>query len=130
VVREPASLPVGGPGVEIREERPLRTDVALLSAGEKARRRRRVAERAYGKGWRTWDLPACARLDPTADGRPHCAHFDRVVDPGSECGPDCPGYDPADPPDVDVAGLRADRTPWVRDPPGVARRQSGLDRFG
>ena len=32
-------------------------------------------------------------------------------------------------PAVDVAALRDDRTPWVADPAGVARRQSGLDRF-
>jgi hypothetical protein len=65
----------------------------------------------------------------TDDGRPRCGWFDRVVDPGRECGPDCPGHDSGPRPAVDADDLRAARTPWRRDPPGVVRRQSGLDRF-
>jgi len=130
VVREPTPLPVDGPGIELRAERALRTDVAVVSGAKKARTRRRLAERAYGKGWRTYDLPACARLDPTADGRPRCAHFGRVVDPAVACGEACPGFAADDPPDVDPRALRDERTPWVADPPGVRRRQAGLDRFG
>ena len=129
VVREPEPLPVGEPGVEPLERSGLRTDVAIVSAAEKAQVRRRLAEKAYGKGWRTYDFPACARAAATADGRPRCTHFDRVVDPGSECGESCPGREPADPPEVDAAALRDERTPWVADPAGVARRQAGLDRF-
>jgi hypothetical protein len=52
-----------------------------------------------------------------------------VVDPASDCGDGCPAHDPADPPAHDTDRLRAERTPWVADPPGVARRQSGLDRW-
>ncbi|WP_435145450.1 DUF5787 family protein [Halobaculum sp. P14] len=129
VVREAASLPVDGPGVELLDERPLRTDVDVVSADAKRRRRRRIAERAYGKGWRTYDFPACARCAATDDARPHCEHFDAVVDPASDCGADCPGFRPGDAADVDADALRDARTPWRRDPPGVSRRQAGLDRF-
>ena len=129
VVREPTRLPVGDPGVEIAAQRPLETEIAVVDADAKARARRRIAERAYGKGWRTYDLPACARADATDEGRPYCTWFDRVVDPRRECGPDCPGHTPGPPPDVDADSLRDARTPWRRDPPGAVRRQSGLDRF-
>ncbi|WP_435062095.1 DUF5787 family protein [Halobaculum sp. EA56] len=131
-VREPGTLDSDGPGVEPLAERPGRTDVALVDPAEKARKRRRIAERAYGKGWRTYGFPGCGNCAATEDGRPRCVHFGRVVDPASECGEACPGWDPADPAaDADdAAALRDERTPWVRDPPGVARRQAGLDRFG
>ena len=130
VVREPAGLPVEEPGVEIREERPLRTDVEIVAPDRKARKRRRLAERAYGKGWRTYEFPACARAAATDDGCPRCEYHDRIVDPAAECDPACPGHEPAEPPEVDRAALRDARTPWEADPPGVARRQAGLDRFG
>ena len=133
VVREPEPLPAAESGVELREERPLRTDVEIVSAEEKARQRRRIAERAYGKGWRTYDFPECAEVEPAtregSDGLPYCAWKDRVIDPAN-CGPACPGHDPADPPPVDLADARDGRTPWVAEPEGKARRQSGLDRFG
>lgn len=129
-VREATPLDADGPGVEPLAERPGRTDVATVPAGAKARARRRVAERAYGKGWRPGSLPDCARAGTTADGRPYCGAFDRVVDPGRECGPDCPAHEPGDPPASDPRRLRDARTPWVRDPAGFASRQSGLDRFG
>ncbi|WP_129112687.1 DUF5787 family protein [Halegenticoccus tardaugens] len=130
VVREATPLAVSEPGIELVEERPLRTDVAVASAAAKARKRRRIAERAYGKGWRTYDLPPCARASTTTDGRPRCAHFGRVVDPGSECGESCPGFEAAAAPDVDLDAIRDRRSPWVAEPTGVARRQAGLDRFG
>ena len=130
VVRAAERLPVERPGIELLDRRPLRTDVAVVGPAAKARRRRRIAERAYGKGWRTYEFPGCANVDPTADGRPRCAAFDRTVDPGRECGPDCPARDPAPPPDVETGALRDERSPWVRDPDGVADRQAGLDRFG
>jgi hypothetical protein len=128
VVREPTPLDPAVPGVEPLAEHSLRTDVAVVSADAKARKRRAVAERAYGKGWRP-DYPGCGAMYPTDDGRPYCTAFDRVVDPASECGEACSRYAPADPPVVDRAALRDDRTPWVADPAGVARRQAGLDRF-
>ena len=129
VVREPTSLDPEAPGVEIREERALRTDVALVDPAAKARKRRRIAERAYGKGWRP-DLPACAHAAATADGRPYCERFDRVVDPGRDCGAPCDEREPADPPAIDRDRLRDERTAWAADPDGDGpRRQSGLSRF-
>ncbi|SHG67622.1 DUF5787 family protein [Halobaculum gomorrense] len=132
VIREATPLDTDGPGVELLAEHPGRTDVAIVSADEKAEKRRRIAERAYGKGWRTYAFPGCDNCGATADGRPRCAHFDRVVDPASDCGESCSGWQPGDPAsgDDDAAALRDARTPWERDPPGVARRQAGLDRFG
>lgn len=132
VVREPTPLDATGPGLEVLEEHPGRTEVRPVTAAEKARLRRRLAERAYGKGWRTWDLPACDRCaaaDTDPPGLPHCAYHDRLVHPAEACGPGCDGHDPADPPDVDLAAERDRRSPWVADPPGRARRQAGLDRF-
>ncbi|MEF8853075.1 MAG: DUF5787 family protein [Haloarculaceae archaeon] len=145
VVREAGQLPVGDPGVELIERRPGRTDVRPVTAAEKARVRRRVAERAYGKGWRP-ELPACSNCTPpespvgrgddeamkgdaAGDGLPWCAHHERFVRLAADCGPDCAGHDPSDPPDVDRDALRARRSPWDPDPEGVQRRQVGLDSF-
>jgi hypothetical protein len=128
-IRPPASLSPDEPGIELVAERPLRTDVRPVTAAGKARARRRIAERAYGKGWRTYDFPACAHAEATDDGRPYCAQFDRVVDPARTCGDDCDAFDPAEPPDVSTGTLRDERSTWRRDPSGVRRRQSGLDRF-
>ena len=128
VIREPEPLSSGDTGVELVDAHPLRTEVALVAPDEKTRVRRRVAERAYGKGWRPVP-PGCLHATVTADGRPYCEQFDRVVNPGSDCGEGCAAFEEADPPAVDRAALRGDRTPWVRDPAGVARRQTGLDYF-
>jgi len=130
VVRAPERLDSAGPGLEVLAEHTARTDVRPVTADAKARQRRRVAERAYGKGWRTFDLPACAEVSP-GDGDaslPYCAHFERVVDPASECGPDCPGFETADEPDADLDAERERRTAWRSDA-GGRRRQSGLDQF-
>jgi hypothetical protein len=127
VVREAAPLPVGTPGVEPVERRPDRTEVRVVDPAAKRRVRRRVAERAYGKGWRP-EPPACARCEPTPDGRPHCAALGRVADPARDCA-GCDVREPADPPPVDRRGLRDARTPWVAEPSGVVREQSGLGEF-
>ena len=129
VVREPTPLSTDEPGIEPTNAEPLRTDIAVVDAAAKARRRRRIAERAYGKGWRTYNLPACAHAEATDDGRPYCEFYDRVVDPATDCGESCPGYEPAEPPDIDLEQCRAARSPWVTDPDGVTRSQSGLGRF-
>ncbi|MDL5362274.1 DUF5787 family protein [Halalkalicoccus sp. NIPERK01] len=129
-IREPTPLDSDDWGVELRERTPLRTDVAIVSPAEKARRRRRIAERAYGKGWRI-EPPACARgaVDEVAGASvPRCSYYDRIVDPG-ECGPSCPGYESAEAPAVDLRAERERRTPWVAEPEGKGRRQVGLDRF-
>ena len=127
VVREAERLPVDEPGVEPVERHPGRTDVRVVSPAAKERVRRRIAERAYGKGWRPAP-PACAHCAPTDDGRPYCVAFDRVVDPARDC-EGCPERDPADPPVVDGTGLRDARTPWVAAPSGVGSEQSGLGDF-
>jgi hypothetical protein len=133
VVREATPLPADEWGVELLDGQPLRTEVALVPPDAKARQRRRMAERAYGKGWRPDALPACAEAEAVAregsEGLPFCRWKERVVNP-ARCGPDCPGHDPADPPAVDADEARDGRTPWVADPEGKAKRQSGLDRFG
>jgi len=130
VIREPTALDTDSPGLELIEATPARTDVRPVTAAEKARARRRLAERAYAKGWRTFDYPACAQCAPDGDGIPHCAWKDRPVRTSDECGTDCGGYVPDEAPVVDGDGLRAERTPWDPDPDGRRRRQSGLDRFG
>ncbi len=134
VVREPERLPVGAPGVELLARRPGRDEVRVVDAGAKARARRRLAERAYGKGWRPDALPGCANAEAAerdgVGGLPGCSWHGRLVDPAGECGPSCPGYEPADPPSVDLAAARDRTSPWVAAPAGRAREQAGLDRFG
>jgi len=129
VLREPAQLCVGEPGVEILDRSSARTEIRIASAEAKARARLALAERAYGKGWRTYEMPACAQVEPREDGRPFCPWKSRVVRPATDCGPDCGGHDPAEPPPFDPAALRAARTQWEPDPDGLARRQVDLDRF-
>jgi len=128
VVREPAPLPVAEPGVEIIDRTPARVDIRIAAADAKARTRRRVAERAYGKDWRP-DLPACERIEPDDAGVPHCPWKGRVVHPAAECGPACDGHEHAAPPTFDADRARAERSPWEPDPDGRTRRQSGLDDF-
>ncbi|APW97545.1 hypothetical protein CHINAEXTREME_07045 [Halobiforma lacisalsi AJ5] len=136
VVREPRSLPVEEAGVEPLESLPGRTDVAVVPSAEKARARRRLAERAYGKGWRTYGFPdctACRAATVAGATLPYCEWADRVVDASADCGESCPGYEPvreAADVDVDLEAERDRRTPWTADPAGKRRRQSGLDRFG
>lgn len=133
VIREPTPLDTDRRGVEPLDRHPGKAEIAVVAPDEKRAARRRIAERAYGKGWRPREWPPCGevRNGEIAGGRglPYCAWKGRVVDPGSECGRECPGYDPADPPAVDPEGERARRTPWKADPEGRARRQSGLDQF-
>lgn len=133
VHRNPGPLRAGEPGFEIRREQPGQFDVTYVPAAAKARQRRRIAERVYGKGWRTFDLPACvnARAETVAgtDGLPGCAWADRLVEPAAECGSGCPGYEPGIEPEADLEGERARRTPWRPAPSGAARQQSFLDRF-
>ncbi|THE65464.1 hypothetical protein D8Y22_08590 [Salinadaptatus halalkaliphilus] len=137
VIREPTPLPVDEPGVEPLAYEPGRTDVAIVGADAKARARRRLAERAYGKGWRTYGLPACGACQPDAIESkgdtatlPYCVWANRLVDESGECGPDCPGYESASAPEAALEAERDRNTPWVAEPRGKRRRQSGLDQFG
>lgn len=129
VLREPAQLPVEEPGVEICDRSSARTEIRVASTEAKRRARLAVAERAYGKGWRTYDLPACTRVDPDERGLPYCPWKGRLVQPAVECGAECDGHEPAEPPALDSDELRAARTPWEPDPDGRTRRQVGLRRF-
>ncbi|MEF8842766.1 MAG: DUF5787 family protein [Haloarculaceae archaeon] len=135
VVREPTPLDSDGPGIEVLESHPARTEVRPATGAEKARQRRRLAERAYGKGWRIpgGSFPGCAACASGerfgAGALPDCAWKGRLVDPSRECGSSCPGYEPADPPATDVRGERARNSPWEPAPEGRTRRQAGLDRF-
>lgn len=129
VLRDPEPLPVDSPGVEIIDRGSARTDVRIASAKDIQRARRRVAERAYGKGWRTYDFPACATIDPDDMALPYCPWKGRLVHPASECSVDCDGHSRGEPPEIDVEAVRAQRSPWDSDPAGRQRRQSGLDNF-
>jgi hypothetical protein len=129
VVREPDPLDPEGPGVELLDRSPGRAEVRIVSPGEKERARTRIAERAYGKGWRTYRFPACERIESDDAARPYCGWKERVVDPASECSEACPGHVEAPVQRVDRASARAARQPWKPDPDGRVRRQSGLDRF-
>ncbi|MFP4590659.1 MAG: DUF5787 family protein [Halobacteriales archaeon] len=132
VVQAPEALAVDRAGVERRGRHPGWTDVAVVDAAAKADARRRLAERAYGKGWRTRSLPACANVDARHDaapGAPWCRFKGRLVDPTAECGPACSGHAPAAPPAVDLTAVRDARQPWRRDPPDRRRRQSTLQGF-
>ncbi len=134
-IREAEPLSTTAPGIAVLESTPTRVDIEPVTAAEKTRLRRRLAERAYGKGWRPDELPGCERANASGppfgpdDALPYCAWNGRFVDPARECGPECDGYDPAEPPGTDVEDVRADRTPWIKEPDGVRRRQVGLDRF-
>jgi len=129
VVREPTRLPVAEPGIEITSRSSTRTEIEIATPAEIARQRRRVAERAYGKGWRTYELPACSRVDPDETGLPYCPWRERVVNPAEDCGTACDGCEPADRPALDTDELRARRSAWEPEPPGRTRRQAGLDRY-
>lgn len=127
VVREAEPLSTDDPGIDILEERPGETEIRPVDARMKARYRRRMAERAYGKGWRV-PFPDCPHVENRSiagvDGIPYCHKQGRIVRPTDACtNVDGSG------PDVDVAARRDEHSPWVRDPEGVRRRQSGLDRF-
>jgi hypothetical protein len=133
VVREPTPLDDEW-GVEPLDEHPGRTEVRVVSAAEKRRARRRLAERAFGKGWRpapeAW--PDCARIAVGERGGtgpvPDCPWKGRIVDPAAECGPACEGFVSGAAPSVDPESARADATAWDPDA-GERRRQTGLGRF-
>lgn len=131
VIREASPLPADEPGIDILADRPGRTDVRPVDAPTKARYRRRIAERAYGKGWRV-PFPDCEHVTDLAvagvDGIPFCRAKDRIVGPTDPC--DGTSGTQASAEAVDVVARRAEHSPWRRDPAGPRRQQTGLDRFG
>lgn len=132
-VRSPVPLATGDSGVEIIGTRGGETEIRIVPADEKAHRRRQLAEAAYGKGWRTFDYPACTHGDARRIGDtralPFCSYHNRLVDAAVECGPSCPGFQPAEPIDIDLGKHREQSSPWVAEPDGHTRTQSALDRF-
>ncbi len=133
VVREPEPLPVNEPGIELLARRPGRDDVRIVDAEAKARARRRLAERAYGKGWRPNRHAGCTHASAATasgvGGLTGCGHYDRLVDPATDCGPTCPAFEADEPPTIDRTAARNRHSPWVADPVGRAREQGSLDAF-
>ena len=129
IIKQSTKLATGTPGIELGSDQSDHTEIHPVGSEKKARARRRVAERAYGKGWRNYPLPSCAHAETQPDGRPYCAEFNCVINPAQSCDTECPAYTHAEPPRCNSDGLRDERSPWHSDPPGVRHRQSGLDRF-
>ncbi|WP_394294973.1 DUF5787 family protein [Haloquadratum walsbyi] len=129
IIRQPAELATGTPGIELGSDQSDHTEIHPVSSKEKTRARRRIAERAYGKGWRNYTLPSCAHAETQPDGRPYCTEFDCVINPAQSCDTECPAHTHAEPPQYNKAKVRDARSPWNHDPPGARYRQSGLDRF-
>lgn len=129
ILREPTPLTTDEAGIEIIDRSSSRTEVRVATATQKARARRRIAERAYGKGWRTYELPGCAHVDPDEVALPYCSWKDRLVHPAEECGSCCDGHEPAERPDIDKGRIRTERSPWEANPDGRTREQTGLDRY-
>lgn len=129
VIESPTQLAIDQPGLEIIEHQPGQTSVEPIDPAQKRRARRQVAERAYGKGWRTYSLPPCANIEP-GDGRalglPYCSYYEDLVNPSLTCGPSCPGHSSAPPPALDLDAIRETHSPWVRDPPDRRSRQGRL----
>ena len=131
VEREPATLDPKRHGLEIRDIQPGRVDVTPVAPPAKRRARIRIAERAWAKGWRHFELPACAAIEPdrTETPLPYCNILERVVDPPVSCGPDCPHHEPAAAPTVDFEAERDRVTNWRSNPPGRQRCQATLERY-
>lgn len=133
VVRDPQPLPVPESGIEILDQYSARSDIRIVGSTAKRQRRRRLAEIAYGKGWRTFEFPGCRQASAAAIGEigglPCCDYFDRLVNPATECSSECPGFEAGPPPSIDLDAERARSSPWVREAAGTARRQSDLETF-
>ncbi len=77
-------------------------DSPTFDAAEKSRRRRWLAERAYGKGWRSFTetmRPDCRYFDLQRTGRgfvPYCTAKDRCQSE-AECGSRCGSFSPEPP---------------------------------
>ncbi len=131
VIREPTKLSADEWGIEILERDRTQAAVRTVSPAAKADARLRIAERAYGKGWRPSSFPGCEHAEAwsvAGTSVPGCEWYDRIVDPG-ECGAACPGYCAASPPPVDAAAERARRTAWNPTARGPATSQGRLTEF-
>ena len=132
VHRRGVRLSPGADGLELLDDHGDWTEFTVVTPDAKRRRRRRMAEQAYGKGWRTFDSVDCTHFTTTerhgASTIPYCTWAETVVNPSEACGIDCPGYTEEAAPAVDFDAERARRSGWRQDTEN-SRRQSGLDRF-
>jgi hypothetical protein len=69
VIRQAVPRKPNTRGVEIRDEQPLQTDIAIVSGEAKRRRRRRIAERCMARDGDQRRQPALMRISPRMDGR-------------------------------------------------------------
>lgn len=133
VVQEPSRLAVTTHGIELVESRSDHMAIQPIDPDQKAIARRRLAERAYGKGWRTFSPPPCTQCTLVerhgTQSLPYCQAYDQIIHPATECGPDCPAYEPGDRPPTAFESERAQRTGWNRQLTEITRKQAGLDRF-
>ncbi|WP_153952525.1 DUF5787 family protein [Halosegnis longus] len=125
-IREATPLDPKRGGIEILEQYPGHTEIRPVGSEEKQQYRRRIAERAYGKGWRV-PFPDCPHVEERAiagvDGLAYCTNQARFVRPAEACESEGAG------PEVDIDARRAEHSPWIRDPAGARDRQVGLDRY-
>ncbi len=146
VVREPTRLPVSAAGIERLEQHPGRTDIHTVTPDQKSRARRRLGERVYGKGWRTFELSDCKSLkikphersstneeQPSTadviDGIPFCSHYNRIINPRRACGLNCPHYHQTNSPlEVPFDTFRETTSPWTQTPP-LTTKQTNLNAF-
>jgi hypothetical protein len=129
VHRDPEPLPVDAPAMVPTGRRSDHVPVQAVTPAQKRRVRRRLAERAYGRGWRRFPLVGCAHFRLDAAAAPRCAELATPIDPAHTCGEGCPLYTPAAPPRDVRRQVRAARTPWVADAAGFAREQSRIGEF-
>lgn len=129
VHRDPQRLETDAPAMIPTGHRSDHVPVRPVSVAQKRQVRRRIAERAYGRGWRRFPLIGCAhfRLDTAA--APRCAELASPIDPAHTCGDHCPFFTPASPPADVRSEIRSARTPWVADAAGFAREQSRIGEF-
>jgi hypothetical protein len=129
VHRDPQQLRTDAPAVVPTGRRSDHVTVRPVSVAQKRRVRRRIAERAYGRGWRRFPLVGCAHFRLDAAAAPRCTELGSPIDPAHTCGEHCPFFAPAAPPADVRTAVRAARTPWVADVDGFAREQSRIGEF-
>lgn len=151
VVREPTQLPVTTSGIERLTQHPGRTDIEIVTRYQKAQKRQQLGERAYGKGWRTYELCDCSHITTqplhqhiegnqvtterksggrSVKGLPFCTQYAAIIDPGTTCGKDCPHYQSTESPiSTEFDTYREKTSPWTKNTRSLTRSQSHLDAF-
>ncbi|QZA88661.1 hypothetical protein K0C01_00335 [Salinarchaeum sp. IM2453] len=132
VVRQAEQLQPNAYGIELVSHNSDHSQISPVSEKAKQQARQRIAERAYGKGWRVSSLPECQSCNfQSRHGTPclpFCVEKQQVVSPSGDCvscslrsDESTHQYDPTD--------ERDRRTPWKANPTGYQHKQAGLDRF-